>query len=502
LTPAVALAVTALSVALIWIFRFLPLYDLPIWMYEARIMDGMDQSWNQYSRYFELTCSPVPNLGVVGLLAILQHFFPLEVAAKILLSLLVTGFPWAFWYAVRRVHGGETPAAYLGFPYCLNLFVFGGQAYLLGLILMIGSLGYYLPIRGTMSRGKWIALTVCLLGLYFVHAIAWFITLVVLGTIAVRERAQRPGEVRNLALAAVPSLVLFVAYLRASPHLENLAGIWGIRSVAQNIFKPMGLVVKSFGINSGWPLTLINAGWLALLVVLFVASARRGGSRRLIQSVIFPTIVTCLLLVIALPDHALGIFQPGARFTIPAYFLSVLAIGGTSLKKSVGYILLAISFVACAYNATFFAKVDLLMDHFYSDAAPVLETSTPSYVVSYDWPAESGPWDAGSASVNPLSLVPYYHLCQTSGIAWIHGTSMLHLRPEWKAYQPPLRGGTREEFEQSVLSHIQELLFFRTVIVIGDGEEAQRTVQVLARSGFRTERANRFWSILVQERGW
>jgi len=138
-TPARFLAVclTGVGVGLVWSFRFLPLHDLPIWMYEVRILEELGQTGNEWAKYFLISFVPVPNLGLIAPLWLFHQVFSIEVAAKIYLSVCVATFPWSFWYGVRSISGRDTPLGYLGFPYLLNLFVFSGQAYLLGLIMFL-----------------------------------------------------------------------------------------------------------------------------------------------------------------------------------------------------------------------------------------------------------------------------------------------------------------------------------------------------------------------------
>ncbi|MBI5471365.1 MAG: hypothetical protein HY961_03375, partial [Ignavibacteriae bacterium] len=78
---------TLALVAIIWSFRFLPLYDYPIWLYNVHVM--MNLSDPIMSSAYELVHAPVPNLGLVGTVWLLNHLFPIETAGKIFLSLNV-----------------------------------------------------------------------------------------------------------------------------------------------------------------------------------------------------------------------------------------------------------------------------------------------------------------------------------------------------------------------------------------------------------------------------
>lgn len=100
----VAMLLTVGNLLVVWAFRFLPLYDYPIWLYEVRIMRAL--SGPMFSNTYEIAAAPVPNLGFVGPVSMLSFLFPLEVCGKIVLSLCVAAFPWTVRHCVRAMSGG------------------------------------------------------------------------------------------------------------------------------------------------------------------------------------------------------------------------------------------------------------------------------------------------------------------------------------------------------------------------------------------------------------
>jgi hypothetical protein len=471
-------------------------------MYEVHVLQGIAQSGNEFSKYFVFYPLPVPNLGLVAPLWILSQAVSLETAAKIYLSLCVLTFPWSFWYAVRSIAGRETPYSYLGFPYLLNLYVFSGQAYLLGLISFFLCTGYFVPRLTSMKTRSWVLLFVCLQVMYFIHAITWLLALFVLGAVLARTPTNKGTLLRKLAAVALPAVGLLVWYALSDGLVTQQSwGIvsgWSVHSLARNLLKPMGLLIKSYGVTSRWPLTLINGVWIVLLGVAVVRRCRAAGLRGIIQSPFFVPSAVCVIFAATLGTYAFDVYQPGARLILPAYFLATLTLGNVSERGIWSGAFLVVCAVVCIYNFSFFEIIDARAKELFSDIDSTSKASEPMYVITLDWPADTGVMDIGSASVNPLSLIPYYRRLTDGGVAWIFGTALVRLRPEWGMYRPQIGGENRREYVRSVVDHLPELMFFSRIVVIGSNDESRQVANLLHQQGFESRLVRPLWTIFVR----
>ena len=104
-------------VALIWWFRFLPLYDYPIWLYNVHVMVHLSDP--HLAPAYDLVKTPVPNLGLVGLVWIMSHVVSIEIAGKIVSRY----FPGASITASKEFQRAESPLShFLVFHLCWGIF--------------------------------------------------------------------------------------------------------------------------------------------------------------------------------------------------------------------------------------------------------------------------------------------------------------------------------------------------------------------------------------------
>ncbi|MEK7250507.1 MAG: hypothetical protein AAB209_08805, partial [Bacteroidota bacterium] len=310
-----AMIITLANVALIWAFRFLPLYDYPIWLYEVRIMRALSDPL--FSSTYDIIRAPVPNLGFVGPIWLLSFLMPPEVAGKVFLTVCVIGMPWSFLYSVRAVSSTVNSwAEYFGFPFSFSLYFFSGQAFLFGLTIMLLSIGFVLPRIETGRLHHWLFLSLILLLLYFVHAIALLLTVaVIVGAIGTSETKVR-SSIRFL-LATIPTaMCLFVYFLSFSPS-ESVAPQWSFWTLAQNVFKSLILFTRSHGHPNALPLTLLNAFWLVGVTCVVGKSYKDALHNGLVDKRFVVPIVAAFALMLLLPGYFLGVVQPGSRFALP-----------------------------------------------------------------------------------------------------------------------------------------------------------------------------------------
>lgn len=419
-----AILLTAVNLLLVWSFRFLPLYDYPVWLYEVRIMRSLSDP--MFSRAYDLVAAPVPNLGFVGPVWVLSFFFPFEVSGKLLLSFCVVAFPWAVGYCTRVVSiSAESPAAYIGFPFAFNIYFFGGNAFLVGVIVMLLVVGYFVPRLDQMSKRRILALSVVVLLTYLAHLLACVLLILALaGAILAQKESRR--NLRMFLLALLPSAVCLLWYaLSVSPPGERI-GEWSLWGLAQNALKPIFLFVKSYAISNTLPLTALNLMWLMVLVAflwrLVVESHKNKIDRRFM-------LVACISAVamVAMPKIFFGVYEPGIRFGLPALLFVLLFFSRAQMSQRWTVVFLVAALCVTFYNAVHFKKGDEQMRELYHDVVSQVDLRGKTFrSVRFDYPPPRNLWDVAAASIDPLFGVVYYAaLNKGGGPAWVFGSALL-----------------------------------------------------------------------------
>jgi len=493
----IAAALSVVNVILVWSFRFLPLYDYPIWLFETKILREFLRPESPYHTYFEFIPVPAPNLAFTAVTWMLSWIVSIEAAGKLFLTLCVVGFPWSLWYSIRALSPNPDPVqAYIGFPYSFNLFMFGGHGYLLGLIFFLYTIGYFVPKFERLSPGQWRLLSFALLILYLLHAIPFALAGVAFITLAFSSRVQRWKNLSRICLGFLVPLVAFVWYLLETPFVAGSPSSLGLGTAARSLLKPVFLFIKTYGIDSPFSPTVLNASWVLILLILGWQLLKKSRSGNLWdRRFIFPALFSALLMLL-LPEDFFGMWQAGARFALPLmFFFLCLTLPAVVSSKWKTIFFVAASIVT-VYNAVHFRNVDRQLNEYYNDLTSEVDLEEPFYDIKFDWPAGTSFWDQGSASVNPLFGAPYYAYLQVEGVGWIHETGVLKLRDPFRSYAPDVKGRTVSEFESSILNHIESFKFFKSVAVVGKGEEAKTVIRSLENLGFRPKLVRDLWTIL------
>lgn len=492
----IAIVLSMINVAMIWEFRFLPLHDFPIWIFETKILSGFSNGFFPYSTYYDIIKLPVPNLGLTALTWFFSRFVSFEAAGKVFLSLCLIGFPWSWFYAVRSlVSGRQTGAAFLGFPFSYNLFMFGGQGYVLGLSVLLLLTGLLVPRFERFSLKHWLFLSCSFLVLYFLHAIPFGLSIILFITLALVSTKEPMKNLAKVLAACVPSSVLAVWYIRCLPGAPS-EWQWGIVALGRNVLKPMLLFIKSYGISSPVPITVLNALWLGILFLLALRLVADCRSRMSWDKRFVAPMAICGLMMLFLPYSFLNVVSPGGRLALPFLFFFVCLTSSVPLSPRWVKTMLITTAVVVLYNAHYFSKVNRQVGAFYEDIIPVIQSKENFYVIGLDWPAGTSVWDQGSASINPLILTPYYAYLQYDRVAWIFQTGLLRLKDAYSAYQPPFNGDNIQEFESSVFGNIQNLKFFHALAVAGNSESAKKVIEVLEKEGYRAMCARELWTVM------
>lgn len=197
-----------LAVALVvpvWCVPYPPLQDYPNHLARAYIALHLYDPTKPFTHYYTLVPYPVPNSLSDFLLLALGRFMPLNVAGKLLLSLLLIGFPLSFERFLASVRPRDSALYGLfGWVLAYNHFFHRGYLnYLLGLTCVFLCLWAYTRLWIT---SKWSdALLVAFLTVltFLAHLLA-FTILTLLVALALLDR--RPG--RQNTLLSVPGFLL------------------------------------------------------------------------------------------------------------------------------------------------------------------------------------------------------------------------------------------------------------------------------------------------------
>jgi hypothetical protein len=487
---------TIAAVIAVWTVRFLPLYDLPAWLYEVKVLRNYQGATENYPLFFALRFIPVPNLGLIAPVWLLSHVVSLEAAGKIFLTIITAGLPWAFRYAVISVAGRETPLAYVGFPLVFNLFFYIGQASLLGFVFFLVTIGYFVPRLATLSGRGWWFLTAVVTISYFIHAVTWFLTILTLGSLFLTAGRDRPW--RRLALAVLPSVALFLGYLILHVPEQESAPAWGVLSLLRNLLKPYWIVSKGYGVDSPFSTSAINAAWSLSLVFLAAAIVRARKRGTFSGRGWVAPLVVALLLMGALPGHFSGVYQPGSRFALPALFFGAVICSAIPLNAGWTRWFLLAAGISIGYHVVFFQRAGQQLESLYRDIGETVPLEKPFFTIPVGMNEEFTLRDGASSTVNGMSAMPFYALLSHEGVSWVYGTGLLHMRPEARGYKPLLTGGTPAEIAAAVIQNMGRFKFFETIIVVGRNSASESIGRALLDHGFGCQREGPLWQIYRQ----
>jgi hypothetical protein len=311
----------AAHLVLIWIFPLVPSVDYPEWLYQASILARYAQPEYDYSRWYAIVFSPVPNGGFVLPVSLLAGLFPVESAGKIMLTVYVLWFPLSIRSFLRAVEA--PPFLWLAaVPLLFNLaFVAGNFAFLIGMCLlftMIGKVERAKAGGAAISPGLHLLLTVAV---FLAHALPAAIYMVYLAfCLATRKGAGRQRMV--FAAGIVTLLLLATAYYFTRPSDPSILRMeWGV-----NLHFRVGVFVKHF--TAGllfppfefsavrWGATITHMGFAAVLA----GSGLRGLYRSRNHSLAGMALALVGTAAIA-PKLVLGIGEVSGRLVLVAFLL-------------------------------------------------------------------------------------------------------------------------------------------------------------------------------------
>lgn len=262
------LLLTAGALVPIWAAPIPPLQDLPNHLLKVDIFERWMRGEDGVRQVYALNLGPLANYTCYVVLLALAPFVGLITAARVLLSLILTGLPWAAYGFLRRVHP-EGRLFALAVP-AMNFSLFlmmGNLNFCLGLALYLAALTVFAATGG--ARTDW-GFGLLATALYFTHG---FVFLTLVGVVVLLFVVDFDAVRLRRACGLVPGILLLVA---------NIALNLGTGSAAAGAFRPD---LEAPGIDSirvavvwllnphGWGFdTWLGLAWLAVIVLSTIST--------------------------------------------------------------------------------------------------------------------------------------------------------------------------------------------------------------------------------------
>ena len=189
-------AVTLFNVRPVFAARHLPLQDLPQHITAISILR---RYWFEPSlhTYFELALSRTQYLSVYVLGGVLSLFTQPELAAKVLVALIIVATPYALRFALRKSGGDERFAA-LAWPFAFNpQMMLGFLNYLFGLAIVLVTIGVFAGEDKRARLRSQLVLGCLTLVVFYSHVIAFGLLLIALTLVWAQELHAAPAAFRG-----------------------------------------------------------------------------------------------------------------------------------------------------------------------------------------------------------------------------------------------------------------------------------------------------------------
>ncbi len=199
------LLLVLIQASVFWCFPRIPTSDGPVHLYNALVLKNYFLPESAGLReIFTLNLLPNPNWLIQPLLSLLLFVFSPDTSEKILASLYVIGFPYAFRYTLRQIRPSSEFLAFLVLPLTTQwLFFLGLYNFFYGTMLYLVVLGYSEKHHGSPGKHHTFILSLLMALLSLTHlvpcllAALTLITLEVWRFLAARVPAASGGSVRT-----------------------------------------------------------------------------------------------------------------------------------------------------------------------------------------------------------------------------------------------------------------------------------------------------------------
>jgi hypothetical protein len=493
---ALATLISAGQVSLIWSFRFLPVYDYPNWLYQARIFADLVKGGSHFGSDYWIPLIPVPNVIFTVLASILGQILDFEVAGKILLTASVLLLPWGFWFVVPKFGAAADSAVrYVAFPFGISMFTLNAQNYTLALGLLFWFLACFQVSCNSRSFVRWSAISAGIVLIYFSHGIVFLL----LALLLISAMVVQPPAVRlRIGMALVPSIALAVWYRAAVGENGSSGAVLGAATVVRHLIKPACLFFKSYGITPAFPPTYLNVAWLLLICFFVVSRVWKGYRERRLQLWIGIPGGILLFFAALIPDPAFKVVQPGARFVLPALLMLLLASASIPARKW-HPIFLGFAVVALIHNFMMFRSFNDRATDLTSQLENGGGIQKPVYIIALDWAVDSNISERVAPSINAMSFVPLYSFAQREIPYGVFETGVIAMRDSLRRLHPEISGSDISTWFGSMFAEPERFLRFHTIVLFGEGEYVNAALQILQQKGFNQRSHNQGWYILEKK---
>jgi len=172
--------VTIWNASLILSVSYFVTLDGPTSVYSSNIFNQLFNENLFFKNFFQINWELIPNWTGHLLLAILNQFFDSEIAEKAIQLSIIIGLPISFRYYLSKTSVHYQWTSFLIFPFTYGiLFFLGLYTFLLGIILMLFSLGWWYGLSQDKPKIQhYLFLSILILALYFTHLIAFGLFLI------------------------------------------------------------------------------------------------------------------------------------------------------------------------------------------------------------------------------------------------------------------------------------------------------------------------------------
>ena len=222
------LALIALHILPIWIFKYFPTQDGPAHIYNSYVLRAFHSEESTLLReYFKLNLTLFPNWFSHVFMSALMYIFPPLVAAKIFLSIIIGLFPLSLFYFLDSVHKGKNLYGFLGFLFSYHyLLHMGFYNFALSVPLYFFALGYFIKHKEDMGLKEVAILNLFCILIYFCHILSFALLILSLALVSITSFYRKPKRILGLLLSMLPLYFIMANYLlstevgQAGDHLN------------------------------------------------------------------------------------------------------------------------------------------------------------------------------------------------------------------------------------------------------------------------------------------
>lgn len=202
------------SIVPIWIVDYFPSVNGPGFLYITHMFKEMNNPALGYSDYFFRHLHYMPYLSVYFMIFCFSQIFPLLIAQKIVLSLIVILFPLSVFYFLKSIDPKKTVFGFSTYLIIYNfLFMRSYNNFVLATALFFIFLGYWERVRGNLDWKRLSVLNSVLLLVFLSHIIVVLSLLCVVFVLLLLENKRFKDILIHMLTFAVPTAISIVYFI-------------------------------------------------------------------------------------------------------------------------------------------------------------------------------------------------------------------------------------------------------------------------------------------------